>query len=115
MSDIKHAPVCGYYCGDCHFLGETCSGCGYVSGRPFWTVEMPGGICPIYECCVNLKQLEHCGVCPDLPCRIIHELRDPDMNDSQFQESIDQRLKNLSRRVETGTEAWLEEMVSNDE
>lgn len=25
-------------------------------------------ICRIYECCVNLKNLAHCGKCHELPC-----------------------------------------------
>lgn len=113
MNDLNHAAVCGYYCGSCQFLGEQCLGCGNVDGKPFWTVEMPGGVCPIYDCCTNKKQLEHCGLCEDMPCQIILELRDPDSSDEVFQASLQDRQKNLKRRLEIGTELWLEEMNSD--
>lgn len=113
MSDLNYAPVCGYYCGDCHFLGDQCRGCGYVDGRPFWTVDMPGGICPLHDCCHNQKQLEHCGLCDDLPCEIFLELRDPNMSDEEFQASLDDRQKNLERRREIGTQKWLAEQAAS--
>lgn len=106
---MNYAPVCGFYCGDCHFLGNPCGGCGYEQGKPFWTVDMPGGICPIYDCCINQRQLEHCGVCEELPCGIFLELRDPNMSDEEFRESLDNRQKELRIRTEIGTEKWLAE------
>ena len=70
MSNVKYACACGVYCDECSMLGKRCKGCGNVKGKPFWTVEYPNGICPIYNCCCNEKSLEHCGFCNDFPCKI---------------------------------------------
>ena len=110
MSDKKHAPVCGIYCGDCEFFRTQCEGCGYVAGKPFWTAQIPSGVCPLYDCCSNQKQMEHCGLCEDFPCKIFMELRDPNMTDKEFQESLKARQDALERRADIGTEKWLREV-----
>lgn len=109
MTNINFAPVCGLYCPSCDFLDKQCQGCGYVAGKPFWTEQLPAGICPIYDCCHNQKKLEHCGLCPDLPCKIFLELRDPSLNDEEFQKSIQQRKTELTGRKQMGTVKWLQE------
>ena len=109
MIDINYAPVCGIYCGDCHFLGKECIGCGNVDGKPFWTTLMKIEVCPLHDCCRNQKQLEHCGLCKDLPCKTFLELRDPIMSDDEFIQSLDVRQKELKRRAEIGTDSWLKE------
>jgi hypothetical protein len=109
MVDLNYAPVCGIYCGQCQFLGRQCQGCGYVDGKPFWTSQIPSGVCPLHDCCRIQKQLEHCGLCPDFPCRIFLELRDPNMSDEEFRTSLADRQKELKRRSEIGTRAWLQE------
>ena len=108
MIDENYAPVCGLFCGACEFLGEKCQGCGYVNGRPFWTTQLPSGVCPIHDCCRNLKQLESCGLCEELPCKIFLELRDPNLSDEEFQRSLRDREKALRKRAELGTDKWLE-------
>jgi len=65
--DIKHAPVCGLFCGECPFLGKECAGCGSEEGKPFWTNLVGLEICPLHDCFRNRKQLEHCGFCEELP------------------------------------------------
>ena len=102
MIDKKLAPPCGMYCKDCGFLGKQCSGCGYVEGKPFWTSEMNPPICPIYDCCVNNMQLEHCGLCSNLPCKIFLDLRDPSMSEEEFQQSLQQRQSELQKRKDIG-------------
>jgi hypothetical protein len=113
MSDLKCAPVCGIDCGACKFLGEQCKGCGHEEGKPFWAAQIPGGICPLYECCHNQKRLEHCGTCIDFPCKMFTDLRDPNMTDEEFQESLSDRLTSLKRRAEVGTQKWLVEKTAN--
>ena len=113
MNDTKYAPVCGIYCGNCGFLGEQCEGCGYVNGKTFWTAHIPSGICPIYDCCNNQKQIKHCGMCGAFPCKIFMELRDPNMSDEEFQKSLTARQEALKRRKEIGTENWLLEVSSS--
>ena len=113
MSDINYAPVCGIYCGNCGLLGEQCEGCGYVDGKPFWTTQITSDICPLHDCCRNQKQLEHCGLCEDFPCKIFLRLRDPNMSDEKFESSHEARQKALKRRTGIGTEKWLQEVASS--
>ena len=112
MTDIHYAPVCGIYCGSCGYLNNNCRGCGYEEGKPFWADMMPSKICPLYDCCRNQKNIEHCGLCDDMPCKIFLELRDPDMSDEEFQKSLDERLSELKTRAEIGTDQWLKEKRS---
>ena len=111
MTDKNYAPVCGIYCRDCDFLGNQCQGCGYINGKPFWTTQLPSGICPLYDCCINQKQIEHCGLCDDFPCRTFMELRDPNMSDTEFEISLHQRQAALRRRQIVGTIQWLKEVA----
>ena len=113
MPNANYAPVCGLYCKSCDFLGVECEGCGYVDGRPFWAKQMPAGICPIHDCCRNKKQLEHCGLCQELPCTTFLELRDPNMSNEEFQKSLDERIEALQRRTKIGTDEWLRAQSSN--
>ena len=109
LMDINRAyvPACGIYCGDCEYLGKQCEGCGLVQGKPFWADQVPGGVCPIHDCCCNKKELEHCGLCPDFPCKIFTDLRDPGMSDEEFTESLSSRKCALATRTEIGTDMWL--------
>jgi hypothetical protein len=113
MGDPNYAPVCGLYCGQCEYLGKQCRGCGYVEGKPFWTVHVPSGVCPFHDCCRNQKKLEHCGLCADCPCEMFSELRDPHLSDEEFQESLAKRKDALKQRTAIGTQQWLLE-VSGD-
>jgi hypothetical protein len=109
MISISLAPVCGIYCGECQFLGKTCEGCGKIKGRPFWTAEMPTKICPLFDCCVNQRKLEHCGLCDEFPCKTFLTLRDPSLSDEEFRKSVTARHDALRERAKLGTEKWLEE------
>lgn len=110
MVDMNYAPVCGIYCGNCPFLGQKCKGCGYLDGKPFWTSQLPSGVCPLHDCCRNKKGFEHCGQCDEFPCKAFLDLRDPDMSDEEFRKSLEQRKNALKRRTEVGTKEWLQEV-----
>ena len=107
IKDVKCAAPCGLLCTSCEYLEKCCQGCGHVEGKPFWTTEMKIAACPIYNCCVNEKQLEHCGWCKALPCQIFLELKDPAMSEEKFQESLKKREEDLRERKEKGTRLWL--------
>jgi len=109
MQDLSLAAPCGLYCGDCDYLESQCWGCGQVQGKPFWTAQFEAIVCPMYDCCVNQKQLEHCGLCSEFPCEPFTSLRDPALNDEEAEQSLQQRMKDLRLRKEIGTEAWLKE------
>ena len=68
--------------------------------------------CPLYNCCVNTKQLEHCGLCNELPCKTFLELRDPALSDEEAQNALIARQNELRKRKEVGTEQWLKEKVT---
>jgi hypothetical protein len=107
--DFKLAAACGLYCADCEFYPETCPGCGDIGGKPFWAAQFGMEHCALYNCAVNRSGLEHCGECIDFPCEIFLNLRDPNMNDEEADASLAQRQKDLLRRKEIGTPAWLAE------
>jgi hypothetical protein len=111
MNESAHAPPCGLYCGVCSFLENPCAGCGNVMGKPFWTERLPGCACPIYDCCLNVRKLEHCGLCGEFPCKTFSELRDPNLSDDEFAASLEERNDNLQTRKNIGKRKWLEEMA----
>jgi hypothetical protein len=107
--DKALAPVCGLYCGACEYFKKQCQGCGYQEGKPFWTTQFKLEVCPLYDCCINKKQLEHCGLCDEFPCETFTGLRDPSLGEQEAKEALCVRQNELVKRRETGTERWLEE------
>ena len=69
-------------------------------------------VCPLYDCCVNQKQQQHCGLCSEFPCAIFNELRDPSLSDEEADEALHARQRELVRRKEIGTENWLREQAA---
>lgn len=58
---------CGLCCGSCAYREATgCQGC-LAMDKPFW-----GESCPVKSCC-EAKGHEHCGLCPDFPCPLLHQ------------------------------------------
>jgi hypothetical protein len=111
MSDNKLAAACGLYCGTCEYLQKQCKGCGHVQGRPFWTTQMEIASCPLYDCCMNGKHLEHCGLCDEFPCTLFLEMRDPSLSDAEVEQALKDRQEALVRRKKIGTENWLGEII----
>ena len=109
MVNNNLAAVCGLFCGTCEHLNTKCRGCGHQKGKPFWIAMINVESCPLYNCCVNTKQLEHCGVCNELPCKTFSELRDPSLSDKEAQKALLARQNDFIKRKEVGTEKWLEE------
>ncbi len=87
--------VCGLLCRECDFFSETCSGCTAVAGKPFWTDEIPGNICPIYNCATNNRDYTSCGDCSELPCALFRELKDPGSSDEEHAKNIVERVNRL--------------------
>lgn len=92
----KAAAVCGRYCCACDdFQDGDCCGCGYQLG------QTSAGECAVFRCCVMERGLEHCGLCVDFPCQVFVSQAAP--------LDVTRLYKALQRRVELGTEAWLDE------
>jgi hypothetical protein len=88
--------ACGLVCTDCNFYNNACSGCFNVQGKTFWAKDhTEKGICPLFDCAVNLKKLEHCGNCSELPCKKFHDLKDPNITKEEHLESINKRVEIL--------------------
>lgn len=68
---------CGILCGACEYRQQTgCPGCTQIT-KPFW-----GEACPVKDCCER-KNLEHCGLCPEFPCSVLHQFAyDPKQGDN---------------------------------
>jgi hypothetical protein len=92
--------VCGCSCGECeHYKRSECSGCNKIKGKVWWTKYISATVCPVYQCVVHEMKFEHCGLCPEIPCRIWRELKDPSYTDQEHEDSINERveiLKNLN-------------------
>ena len=82
-----------------------------MNGKPFWTAQIKDKICPLYNCCINQKQLEHCGLCDEFPCETFTGLRDPSLTEEEARQALLARQNELVKRKEIGTERWLEEKI----
>jgi hypothetical protein len=90
------AAICGRYCGTCTAYEDgSCCGCGYQLGQTC------RGECPLFQCCIIDRGLEHCGLCPDFPCQVFVSHASP--------LEVARRYRALRRRAEIGTIAWLDE------
>jgi len=83
-------------CDECEFFNKTCTGCINVKGSTFWAKEMmPSKVCPMYDCAVNKKGFKDCGGCPELPCKLFLDMKDPDSTEEQHKASIGIRVGRL--------------------
>lgn len=90
--------VCGYSCSGCDHLGDECPGCEATKGKPFWTAYAGVECCPVYDCCVNERNLPHCGRCPDLLCERFSRFKDPNVSDEQARAVLHQMEQELRAR-----------------
>lgn len=96
--DDQDVMPCGIICGKCEYYPGDCPGCRSVKGAPFWVNFVKVARCPIYECCMVEKKLDHCGPCPDLPCERFSRFRDPSVSEEEAARAIETmvaRLKEL--------------------
>ncbi len=85
--------VCGLICNDCPFYGTDCPGCYNMKGQPFWTKEYTEtGICPLYECAVDMSGYASCGDCAELPCSMFQNLKDPNISEKEHKEAVEKRV-----------------------
>jgi hypothetical protein len=86
---------CGLKCDECEFFGTTCDGCRAVKGSTFWAKDIPGGVCPLYNCAVNKMNFSDCGECKELPCKLFREMKDPNSTEEEHQRSLVERVARL--------------------
>ncbi|MCL1876003.1 MAG: DUF3795 domain-containing protein [Synergistaceae bacterium] len=90
---MKLSP-CGADCESCNYLKD-CGGCCEMEGKPFYIKDFGFEVCPMYDCSVNKKGYKTCASCPELPCRIFHDWKDPNITDEAHINSINERVKVL--------------------
>ena len=91
--EILGLSCCGTDCSACVLLGKPCQGCNAAKGKVFHAPK--GKSCPIYVCCVNRRRFATCGQCPEVPCKLWRETRDPNLTDEAFDASIQTRVSNM--------------------
>ncbi|MDI6783986.1 MAG: DUF3795 domain-containing protein [bacterium] len=93
--------ACGLQCDQCNYFGKTCQGCYAVQGEPFWAKEMmPDKLCPLYKCAIIDKKYTDCGQCPELPCKLFNDLKDPSISEQEHIKSINERVSRLKERLQ---------------
>jgi len=86
---------CGIDCDQCP-LKETCGGtCFDCLGKPFYLKDFGMDVCPLYDCPVNQKGYKTCGECPDLPCQLFYDWKDPEMTEEAHLQSVKDRVEVL--------------------
>lgn len=81
---------CGAVCENCEHLKTRCKGC----GQPWWLAYTGQEACDFYTCCVQEKQLPHCGRCADFPCGIFRR-GDPTKTDEENAAVLAMQMANL--------------------
>ena len=87
---------CGADCAKCGCFGTLCQGCNAHKGRVFHAPE--GKACPLYACAVEENGYPSCASCSKRPCQLWRSTRDPQLSNADFEQSIQDRLNNLSAR-----------------
>ena len=92
--------TCGLICDECPYFGPQCLGCREIRGRTFWAVEMmPNKTCALYDCAVNVRGLNDCGGCAELPCPRFVEMKDPDATEEQHKAGLIKRVAVLKKKA----------------
>ncbi len=93
MREIIGLSCCGTDCNSCVFYKTDCEGCNECQGKVFHApAKKP---CPIYACSVNKHRYVSCAECSELPCSIWKNTKDPQLSDTEFENSIKERVQNL--------------------
>jgi hypothetical protein len=92
--------VCGCICSDCRIFGTECQGCLAMQGKVCWLPEVNMEICDFYECCVEQKQLTHCGECDEIPCQRFWQNKNPKWTAEQHRKIVESRVEILKKIAE---------------
>ncbi len=91
----KVISCCGMVCSDCKSFPNECKGCPEIKGIAYWLQYVDADHCPIYDCCINDKRLNHCGECALLPCDKWYQFSDPTMSEEESKLIDSQRIELL--------------------
>ena len=73
------------------------------------TTHMNVEVCALYDCCVNKKHVEHCGLRDEFPCETFLSYKDPSLSQEEGEQATLARKNDFLRRKQVGTEQRLEE------
>lgn len=91
--EILGFSCCGTECAACSYYKNLCQGCNETNGKVF---HAPAGqSCSIYQCSVHKNKFATCASCGNLPCEIWRATKDPQMSQSEFDASIQDRVQAL--------------------
>ena len=79
---------CGIDCDACALKENCAGGCQVNCGKPFYIKDFGVECCPIFSCSVSTKGHRTCGECPDVPCQIFFDWKDPSMSDEDHREAV---------------------------
>jgi hypothetical protein len=91
---------CGVNCSSCHLLEQCGSTCNDHEGKPFYIQGENIDACMIYKCAVLDKGYQTCAQCPDLPCQIYFDWRDPSVSEEDHAKGVQERVKQLKSMLE---------------
>ncbi len=91
--EILGLSCCGADCAACSFYGNECPGCNACGGKVFHAPK--GKPCPIFACCVSQHKFATCAACPDMPCQLWRDTRDPSLSEEAFEKTIAERVARL--------------------
>lgn len=97
--EILGLSCCGAECSACGCFGSRCKGCSALCGKVFHAPK--GEACPIYACAAR-KGFATCAPCGQLPCSVWRTVRDPQLSDAEFAQSIAARIGHLKQEVSHG-------------
>lgn len=106
--DFVQPSPCGAVCAECALFPASCAGCARIEGKVHWLQYTGEPVCAVYDCCVNIKKLKHCGNCPRSPLREIyerpHDLRRGERRASQSDGGAPQSKQTMTafRHMEAG-------------
>lgn len=97
MKQAHNIACCGADCGGCRAFPDECGGCRNTQGRVPWTGFLQLECCPIHVCCVLEQHRDHCGNCPQFPCRRFWDTKNPALTEEEFAADLEARRRNLQR------------------
>ena len=86
---------CGIRCDECPYLEQCGGNCSECGGKPFYAEDFGIEVCPMYDCAVNQRGYTTCGECPELPCQLFYDWKDPEMTEEAHLQSIKDRVEDL--------------------
>jgi len=90
---------CGVDCSSCPLLEKCGKSCNDHGGKPFYIQGMDIDVCPMYKCAVLDKGFQTCAECPDLPCQIYYDWRDPTTSENEHAKGVQERVKQLKNML----------------